>query len=145
MSTLKDSIKKFEGFSNRLYRDTADKIGFEGKKGKITIGWGYNIDDLGLDTDICEMLLDRSINRAEKALAINYPWTDNLDEARKEVLLDMIFNMGIATFSAFKATLAAVEKGDYKLAALHMLDSLWAKQVGIRAKKLAHKMEFGKE
>lgn len=145
MSSLKSNIKISEGFSNRLYRDTSEKIGFDGKKGKLTIGWGYNIDDKGLPTDILEMLLDRTINEAMDELSNNFPWTDNLDSIRREVLIEMLFNLGLDTFKGFKGTLSAVENGNYKLASEHMLDSLWARQVGIRAKKLARKMETGQE
>lgn len=145
MSSLESNIKISEGFSKTLYRDTSDKIGFEGKKGKVTIGWGYNIDDKGLPIDILQMLLDRTIQEARNDLSEHFPWTNELDNVRREVLVEMMFNLGLSTFSAFKSTLSAVEKGDYKLASLHMLDSLWAKQVGERAKKLAFKMEFGKE
>jgi len=55
--SLEKSIKIGEGFDKNLYRDTSDRLGFEGKKGKLTIGWGYNIDDKGLPLDICQMLL----------------------------------------------------------------------------------------
>ena len=39
--------------------------------------------------------------------------------------------------------LAALEAGDYKTAAKEMLDSVWARQVKSRAKKLAQIMETG--
>jgi lysozyme len=145
MNSLRDELKRSEGFSNKLYRDTSEKIGFEGKKGKITIGWGYNIDDLGLPDDICEILLDRRIIVAIDDLTRNFPWTNSLDPVRFNVLADMVYNMGLPTFSTFKATLGAIQRGEYKIASEHMLDSLWAKQVGIRADRLAKRMETGKE
>ena len=42
--TLRDRLVREEGKRNRLYRDTSDKSGFEGRKGQISIGIGYNID-----------------------------------------------------------------------------------------------------
>lgn len=142
---LKEHIKLSEGFSKKLYRDTSERIGFENKPGKLTIGWGYNIDDKGLPIDILEILLNREIVAATDDLINNFPWVSELDSVRRDVLIEMMYNLGLKTFSAFKGTLSAVEKGDYKLAALHMLDSLWAKQVGVRANRLAKKMEFGNE
>lgn len=143
--SLENSIKIGEGFSNKIYRDTSERIGFENKKGKVTVGWGYNIDDKGLPTDICQMLLDREISAATDDLINNYSWVSGLDSVRREVLIEMMYNLGLGKFRAFKMTLSAIENGDYKLASEHMLDSLWAKQVGIRAIRLAKKMETGRE
>lgn len=143
MDDLKKHIMASEGKSLKLYRDTSERTGFEGKKGKLTIGWGYNIDDLGLPEDICMILLDRKIEEARSVLAAQLPWTDGLDSVRRDVLIDMLYNMGWPTFSAFKATLSAIERGEYEEASQHMLDSLWARQVGVRAKRLAETMKTG--
>lgn len=143
MDELKKSIMQHEGFSDKLYRDSSERTGFEGKKGKVTIGWGYNIDDKGLPEDILMILLDREIMESRLELSKNLPWTDGLDSVRRDVLIEMLYNMGWDTFSRFKLTLSAVEDRDYSRAAEHMLDSLWAKQVGPRAIRLAKKMERG--
>ena len=139
----KNRMKSEEGFSNKLYRDTSDHVGFEGKKGKITIGWGYNIDDNGLPKDILQELFNRKVNEAESDLTNHLPWTLQLDQNRREVLIDMVFNMGIERVLPFKATLSAIQAGKYAEAAGHMLDSLWSKQVGDRAKNLANIMRTG--
>ena len=39
--------------------------------------------------------------------------------------------------------MGAMAEGKYKLAAVEALDSKWAKQVGQRAKDIAHMIEFG--
>ena len=143
MDELKKNIMISEGYSEKLYRDTSERIGFEGKKGKVTIGWGYNIDDLGLPQDILMMLLDRCIMQSRMELSKNFSWTDGLDSVRRDVLVEMLFNMGLTTFSTFKMTLREVENGNYKLASEHMLDSIWAKQVGPRADRLASRMKNG--
>ena len=144
MSELcKNRMKAEEGFSEKLYRDTSDHIGFEGKKGKVTIGWGYNIDDNGLPKDILQELFNRKVNEAESDLTNHLPWTLQLDQNRREVLIDMTFNLGINTLMSFKATLSAIQAGKYEEASGHMLDSLWSKQVGDRAKNLANIMRTG--
>jgi len=143
MIELKKHIIRSEGFRQKVYRDTSDRIGFEGKQGKLTIGYGYNIDDLGLPEDICMMLLDRKLAESIDTLSQKLPWTDSMDEVRRDVFVEMVYNMGWSTFSAFKMALSAAEREDYKLTAEHMLDSLWAKQVGIRAERMAKMMETG--
>lgn len=140
---LRDRIILSEGKRTRLYRDTSGEIGFEGRTGKVTIGVGYNIDDLGLPDDIIMVLLDRTIKNAERDLSRNLPWTDGLDDARREVLVEMCFNLGIKKLMDFHVTLLAVKDGRYADASKAMLISRWADQVGDRAKNLAKIMEKG--
>lgn len=126
-----------------LYRDNSTKIGFEGKPGKLTIGWGYNIDDKGLPEDIVQILLDRTIKEAKTDLFKALPWTFQLDEVRQEVLINMCFNMGIPSLLEFKNMLAAIQKGDYKDAAQHGLSSKWHTDTGNRAEYLMKILETG--
>lgn len=142
--TLRNRLILEEGKKNKLYRDTSKKTGFEGRSGKVTIGVGYNIDDLGLPDDIILLLLDRSIAKAEQDLARALPWVSSLDEARREVLVDMVFNMGIETVLEFHTTLFLIQTHDFEGAASRMLQSAWADQVGDRAKRLAEIMRTGR-
>lgn len=71
------------------------------------------------------------------------PWWSALDDARQNVMLDMCFNMGIATLRTFDNTLAHIEAGEYDLAADGMAQSRWAKQVGNRAVFLENAMRTG--
>jgi lysozyme len=67
---------------------------------------------------------------------------DGLDGPRKGVMVNMAFNLG-NRLSQFKNFLAAVNAGEYKIAAEEMMDSKWAKQVGKRANRLAYRMSTG--
>jgi len=66
-----------------------------------------------------------------------------LDDARKAVLLNMSFQLGITGLLKFKNTLAKIEAGDYQGAADNMLKSLWARQTPNRANRLAEQMRTG--
>ena len=55
----------------------------------------------------------------------------------------MCFNLGIGRLLNFRNFLSALQSGDHKAAAAEMLDSLWAKQVGARAQRLALQIETG--
>jgi lysozyme len=55
----------------------------------------------------------------------------------------MTFNLGWSALSRFHHFLEALHKGDYEEAANEMLASLWARQVGERAKRLATQMRTG--
>lgn len=55
----------------------------------------------------------------------------------------MIFNVGKPRLLGFKLMLAAVDSGDYEEAAKQMIESVWARQVGQRAVRLAAMMRSG--
>ena len=62
------------------------------------------------------------------------------------VVIDLVFNMGINTWLAFRKTRAYMELGEWEKAGDELLDSRYAKQVGRRAifnseelKKCQHK------
>lgn len=123
-----------EGLRQFPYKDTV---------GKITIGVGRNLTDKGLSHPEIHFLLENDIDGTWDGLAAALPWVKDLDDVRQRVLLDMAFNLGVAGLLKFKATLAAVERGDYAAAATNMLKSKWAKQVGHRAVRLARMMSDG--
>lgn len=65
------------------------------------------------------------------------------DEPRAEALLDMAYNMGVATLMTFKSTLPMIERGDYAKAAANLTTSRWYKQVGRRSKAICKILETG--
>lgn len=129
-------LRLHEGERLKPYRCTA---------GKLTIGIGRNLDDRGITREEAAFLLENDIKQGEAELLRALPWVATLDEVRQRVLLDMVFNMGIAGVLAFKNTLATIQAGDYQRAASMMLDSKWAKQVGARAERLSRMMATGME
>jgi lysozyme len=131
---LTSQLIRDEGVKRFPYRDSV---------GKITIGVGRNLDDVGVSPDEINLLLSNDIKAAGITLASNFPWTEGLDDARKGAMLNMTFNMGIHGLSEFRDFLAKMQAGDYRAAAGAMLDSLWARQVGDRAQRLSIQIESG--
>lgn len=131
ISQMKVELIRDEGLKLKPYRDTV---------GKLTIGVGRNLDDVGISEAEAATLLESDIARTAKALDLNLPWWTTLSEERQRVLLNMAFNMGIAGLLGFKNTLAAIQAGKYEDAAKEMLTSKWAAQVGNRAQRLAQMM-----
>jgi lysozyme len=123
-----------EGFRSLPYRDI---------RGVLTIGYGRNLDSKGISQDEALVLLDDDIQDCLKDLLHILPEFSKQDDARQVVLIDMCFNMGIDNLMQFREMISALHVGDYALASKAMLDSLWAKQVGARAEKLAYIMETG--
>ena len=65
-----------------------------------------------------------------------FPNLDTLPEEAQQVIVNMTFNMGRPRLSQFKKFIAGVNAGDWDKAAVEMMDSRWAKQVGARAERL---------
>ncbi len=111
--------------------------------GYWTIGYGHNLEAHGLPESMVEEFLNTALVRTQDECESKIRGWDNLNEARKSVVIDMNFNMGWPTFSKFKKFLAALEKGDWENAAEEMEDSNWFRQVGGRAKTLQEIMLLG--
>lgn len=132
--TLQEQLIRDEGLRLKPYRDTV---------GKLTIGVGRNLEDVGISHEEAMLLLDHDIARAEAEVNAHLPWSRQLGEPRRAVLVNMAFNLGIGGLLQFRRALAAMQRGDYDLAAREMLDSKWAEQVGARATRLARQMREG--
>lgn len=112
-------------------------------KGKISIGIGRNLSDVGINKSEAMMFLGGDIDVACAALDKALPWWRGLSDRRQQALANMCFNLGIEKLLGFANTLAAMKQGRYADAAAGMRNSLWAKQVGARAERLAKMMEEG--
>jgi lysozyme len=123
-----DRLKIDEGFRSKPYHCPA---------GKLTIGYGRNIEDNGITQEEAEFLLRNDFERSRYELRITFPFTTTLSNTRFDILAMMIFNMGLSRFRGFKKMLHAVELGDTQKVSDEMLNSQWAKQVGKRANRLA--------
>lgn len=111
--------------------------------GKLTIGVGRNLDENGISENEALILLANDIKRCEIE-ASQFAWFRYLSPVRQDVILCMLFNLGLPRFKGFKKMISAIQKGDYIEAADQMLDSKWAEQVGDRAETLATMMETNK-
>lgn len=134
MDKLYDMLRLHEGVRRFPYRCTA---------GKLTIGVGFNLDDVGLYAEEMDFILANRVRKLRVELYGRMPWVEDLDEVRQAVLLDMAYNLGVAGLVKFRKTLADVQAGRYDRAAREMLRSRWADQVGSRADRLSRMMESG--
>lgn len=125
---------RHEGLRLKPYVDTT---------GHLTIGYGRNLDAIGITTDEAAYLLNSDIDRAVKGLLAHLPWVLDLDTVRQSVLVNMAFNLGLQGLLTFQSTLKAIQQGRYSAASDAMIDSTWAHQVGARAVELAAQMKTG--
>lgn len=132
MDKLKDELMRDEGLRLKVYLDS---------EGIETIGVGRNLQK-GITRDEALYLLENDIKSVIQD-ALSFDWYAELTEVRQRVILNMLFNLGISRFKGFRNTIRLIEMGDYEAASEEMLDSKWAKQVGIRATRLSEMMKNG--
>ena len=110
----------------------------------MTIGYGRNLDAVGITEAEADIMLRADIEIAERGAQalVGNVW-DQLSSPRQAVLINMTFNLGRTRLAAFKNFLAALRAADYDTAADEMLDSRWARQVGGRATRLSDAMRRG--
>lgn len=127
-------LKRHEGIELKPYKCTSDKL---------TIGVGRNLEDVGISEAEAEYLLMNDLSRFMK-MANEFDWYAGLNDARKAVIISMLFNLGRGGFNKFLKFKQALAEGDHLTASREMLDSRWAKQVKGRAVELSKQMETGK-
>ena len=93
--------------------------------GKLTIGYGRNLDDVGISVEEARELLDHDINLCLLDLA-TFGWFYALDPIRQMALVDMRFQLGPSGFRAFHQMLAALTDGAFDAAAAECLHSKYA-------------------
>ena len=131
--SLKLRIKKNEGFSTRPYKD---------QLGNYTIGYGHLIRKkettlfkkklkISFFQDLFEADFKAALNDYKKHFN-KYSFSQNA----KELIIEMIFQMGIQNVLFFKKTLRQIKRKKIFLAALEMMDSIWYKQTPLRVENL---------
>ena len=133
MSDLISMLKRHEGLRLKPYLCTADQL---------TIGYGRNLEDMGISEGEATYLLQTDIDRCYSELKV-FNWFHELDQVRQEALVSMLFNLGLPRFLSFKKMIARLIDKEYSQAAAELLNSRYAIQVGDRANELAYMLERG--
>ena len=128
-----EKIASEEGFRKTLYECTA---------GKQTIGYGFNLEADGIPEPVARYWLQYNINHLRAVLA-GFDFYDGLDEARKTVLVDMAYQMGVSGMLRFKSMIKDIKVGAWDSAAKSLLDSKYARDSPNRAKRNAETMRTG--
>jgi lysozyme len=138
-------IKKHEGYSETIYLD---------HKGNMTVGRGihlkvgYKLPTLAL-AYMFEERLDKAYYDAQTCLDT---FRIKLDGARRTVLIDMAYALGMTGLMRFKKMWEALQEDDYGKAADEILDSAWHRELvkmrgdrnfEVRTEELARIMKTG--
>lgn len=134
---LRKQIEFEEGRRLHVYHCTA---------GHRTIGIGHNLDVKPnhhgspipdtITNDECDAIFTEDINEVITRLKRVWPQFTLLDDARRDAVANMAFQLGIGGVMKFKNMIACLTKQDWRGAYNAGLDSQWAKQTSARAKRV---------
>ena len=135
---LKAQIKHSEGVRTTAYKDTLNNW---------TTGVGHLIrlpdEEYLLEKELTDLEVDQifttDLNQAIDD-ARKFIDADSIPEEAFFVVVDMAFNLGLPKLMRFQNFQQALRDKDYVKASYEMLDSLWAKQLPNRSKRLAKQM-----
>jgi lysozyme len=136
MDLLIESIKRHEGFRDRVYLDS---------EAKPTCGWGHYLY-VGSKVPLaaCEAFFSQDLADAVSSFRTIQPYLRRqLNVNRARVITEMIYNMNLTKVLKFQKMWMAIELRDFETAAKEMLDSQWAEQTKGRAIELAEIMRKG--
>jgi len=136
---LLESVKKHEGYRNKVYLDTL---------GKRTVGVGHLCvedfweDDKEYEEKFLMTILEHDLQTAIKSAEKLCEGLKISDDA-KILIIEMIFQLGGNGVSKFRKLWQALQQDppDYAEASVQMLDSRWAKQTPNRANEMAKHMK----
>ena len=170
---LKNQLIVHEGYRTQVYKDSYGNrtvgVGFNLERlDAVGCLQRVNADfkqvangEAHLTADQVQKLLECGIAKVDAFARDVIKGYDELNDVRQRVICDMIFNLGPAGFLKFEkdltdvpqtttpsdqlGTMDLVEEGRFKEAAVRMLKTKWAHQVGRRAKVLSRMMATGED
>ena len=142
LDKLREQLIIDEGQVNEIYND---HLGYP------TFGIGHLViegdPELGasVGTAVSESRVDECFEKDVETVIgdckkLHDAW-DGYPQEVKQIVANMMFNMGLTRLSKFKRHNAALQSGDWKEAAEEGRDSRWYKQVTNRAERLMSRLE----
>ena len=132
--TLKNRIRRHEGFRSTPYRDS---------EGNWTVGYGHLMSN-PLPKEALEITFTDDFAKAIKGYyTLPREIRDGLTPARREVLVEMIFQLGVRGVLNFKLMCKALIAKDHEKAAEEIMDSDAGRKHRKRFKEHADMMRHG--
>lgn len=132
-SDLIKQIKEHEGLVLKPYKCPA---------GKLTIGYGHNLEDNGLSQSACEYILIEDIEEAKRNLyaVFTRDFFNSLSDNQKIALVDMMFNLGMSRFLTFKKFILTAKQRNFDRASVEIIHSKAYTQAKRRYQLLAEQI-----
>lgn len=105
--------------------------------GKLSIGYGHNLDDVGISQKIADIMLEEDLQIAQKTCGkifgnLFLSWSEN----QRLGWINLAFNLGQSRLLQFKSTIRAARINDWAEVEKGLRASLWFRQVGKRAERV---------
>ena len=129
---IKD-VMKFEGLALKPYKCPG---------GRITIGYGRNLEDNGISKKEAELMVYNDLNNFIMELDRKVNFWKSQPVPVRIVLLQMAFQLGTQGLLNFKKFLDALKDNNYPEAKIQMLNSRWATQTPKRVADLTKYLDM---
>jgi lysozyme len=129
---LIEQLKRHEGFRANIYKDIV---------GVNTRGYGENLE-IPVSEKKAEAILIFDVNECIKQV-MKHEWFTELNDIRQNVIINMVYNIGLQGLLQFKKMIQAIQDEDFEKASKEMLDSKWSQQTGKRSIELSLQMKTG--
>jgi GH24 family phage-related lysozyme (muramidase) len=127
-------IAHHESFRGRPY-DDHDGKDVRAPIGKLTIGYGFNVQDTPLPHNVAIYWLRELVVEMHDEMR-QLMWFARANDARQIAFLDMRYNLGERGIGQFHNMIAAARAGEWDQAAAEAKDSLWFRQVKRRGENI---------
>lgn len=135
---LERQLRGEEGSSRWVYRDS---------RGLDSIGIGrlcdHRVPSSGLEDWEQSWLFNNDCVRTLKEAEQFLPWIHELDQTRKDAILNMCFQMGAAGVAKFTRSMAFIRAKEWQLAAQNLAQSSWRQQTPERAIRVIDQIRTG--
>jgi lysozyme len=104
--------------------------------GKLTVGYGRNLQSVGIDPEEATYLFSRDFEKAESICRLEAWWGD-MAPLQRYAQVEMVFILGERGWRRFKKMHEALQRKDSHRAADEILDSRMHDQLPMRTKRIA--------
>jgi lysozyme len=127
-------LKKDEGFKQHPYFIN----------GVLHIGYGFNLDDMGILLEEADFILANRIRMVEDEVVSNVGYYPTLSDNRRAILINLCFSMGISKLMEIRKFHDAILQKNWSRAAKELMDSESTKYNHSRMERLAYCFEVDK-
>ena len=127
---LKTDLRHREGVRHKPYQDGLNVW---------TVGVGHNMTNPISERAVC-VILEDDIAQAERDLEQTIPTWKQADATRQRVMMHLSFALGLPNLRKFIKMRAAIRCENWNAAAVELLDSDWAREVGNGTGQRAHEL-----
>lgn len=117
---------------------TNDELFFIGIKEKTKEAIIKRLYEKGITREDAMYLCENDIDSVVKQLTKTLVWFVYAPEQIQRSLANMCFNLGLSRLLKFKKTLLLLKDRKYEQASKEVLNSTWAKQVGLRSQRISN-------